>query len=222
MVYDADIVWGCAVAVDRINEGYIKEDVYSSWKADEDGNHTTPEIMKIANKKIVKEWLAHQSYDNITEADIAEGKRLREHFKGLLLKEIAGTITDFESNVLLIAQQDTFTSRNIYEFSIISCLPQSVRNEQLFKEERKRIAESTPLEADPGDTIVGELIITKSKFNTNYNKHNITGRFGESFVSFWFKEGCEIGSTVNIKARVKRMWPDGTTQLHYVKKLKIK
>lgn len=214
--YDAETVWACAVAVDRLNGGYCKQE---EWTHDEETGEAS--ITKHPNKKIVKRWLAEKTYDAVTEEDRDEGIKLRDYFKGYLMKELAGTLNDFERNVLKIAQMDELTNRNVFEFAIISCLPNSYRRELKNKEHQALLLESTPIEGEIGDKIVGDLIVLKSYFNHNYNKFRIAGRFGESFVDFWFKENLDVDSTVRIQGKIKQHREDNSTQLNYVKKVQI-
>lgn len=212
MTFTADIVWGCAVAVDRINGGYFKEPVYDE---DED----TPVIKTHPNKLLMRRWLAANTFDRVTDNDIEAGIELRHYFNGYLLKELSGKINDFERQALRLAQQNDFTSRDLLAFSIISCLPSSQRRDNENKALRQEIYHSTPLPGDISDYVTGDLIIVKSLFNFNYSKYKIVGRFGESFVDFWYKEGFTVGDTVKIKGRIKRHREDGSAQLHYVKKV---
>ena len=209
-MFDADIVWGCAVAINRINKGYFKEDVWNH-------NGEAQFISKRANKKVVKEMLATQDFHSVTADDIAYGKDIRHYFNGYLLKEVSGKINDFERQALRIAQMDTFTNKQLLEFAIISCLPASMDRDKVRKKFNDDVFHSTPLVGDLGDYILAECTILKSYYNENYEKHRITGRMGESFVDFWFKHGLSIGATVKIKGRIKAKRADNTTQLNYVR-----
>ncbi len=214
--FSADIVWACAVAVDEHNEGYFKEDVWAPREDHDDEFH----VVKGANKRLVKQMLANENYDTIvkvTDEHIEEGRTLRNYFNGYLLKEISGKINDFEKQALLLAQKDEFTNRDLLAFSIISCLPNSARRDKEYTKLKQDIYHSTPLVGNKGDQVEGELLITRSSYNHNYNRYSTAGRFGESFVDFWFKQGFEVGDTVEIKGRIKARRPDNTTQLHYVK-----
>lgn len=218
MLFDANTVWGCAVAVDRVQGGYFKDDVYE-YQVDEDGEEV-PVHVKHPNKIIMRRMLAGTVKSIVvTDNDIAEGLRLRHYFNGYLMKELAGTINDFERTVLKIAQMETFTNRDMLQFAIISCLPNSYRRELKNKEYKQEVMESTPIDALVGDVIQGDLIIVKCYYNQNYNKFRVTGRFGEAFVDFWYKDNLEVDQTYKIKGKVKQLRPDNTTQLHYVKKL---
>lgn len=208
MEFTADQVWGAAVAAHRINEGYLKEDVWMH-------NATPPYLHKTANKHLVKKWLREQDFVEVTAADIEEGQRVRGHFKGYTLLAIRGGLNDFQAQALRIATMDTFTGRNMLEFAIVSCLPSVAERDSVRNNIKKEIFASEQLNALEGESIIGEVEVLSSKYSTTYNKYRITGRMGESFVDFWFTK--DLQDTVKVKAKVKTHRSDKTTQLNYVK-----
>ena len=205
-MFTADQVWGCAVAADRINEGYLKESVYA---------RNLDVIEKQANKLMVKDWLRTNSFGLVTAADIEKGREIRHFFNGFLLKELSGKINDFERQALKIAQMDEFTGRNMLEFAIISCLPAAMIREQSNKELTSEIRNSTQLQGSVGDKIQGDITVVKSYFSNEYNKFRITARLADAFVDFWFSQ--PLTGTVSIKAKIKSVRGDNTTQLNFVK-----
>jgi hypothetical protein len=205
-MFTADQVWGCAVAADRINEGYLKESVYA---------RNLDVIEKQANKLMVKDWLRTNSFGMVTAADIEKGREVRHFFNGFLLKELSGKINDFERQALKIAQMDEFTGRNMLEFAIISCLPAAMIREQSKKELTSDIRNSTQLQGSVGDKIQGDITVVKSYFSKEYNKFRITARLADAFVDFWF--GADLKGSVSIKAKIKSVRGDNTTQLNFVK-----
>ena len=209
MQFTADQVWGLAVRADTLNEGYLKE---PTWTESDSGEWRK---IKEANKVLVKDWLR----ENIqpTEAEIAQGREIRNSFNGLTLKAITGKITDFERTALRVAQMDEFTGRNMLEFAIVSCLPSSARREQGRNELKREVYASEQLPGAVGDTITGDITVIKSYFSKEYGKFKITARMGESFVDFWHQ--AELTGELRIKAKIKQFRGDKTTQLNYVKKV---
>jgi len=205
-MFTADQVWGCAVAADRINEGYLKESVYA---------RNLDVIEKQANKLMVKDWLRTNSFGMVTAADIEKGREVRHFFNGFLLKELSGKINDFERQALKIAQMDEFTGRNMLEFAIISCLPAAMIREQSNKELTSEIRNSTQLQGSVGDKIQGEITVVKSYYSKDYDKFRITARLSDAFVDFWF--GADLKGSVSIKAKIKSVRGNNTTQLNFVK-----
>ena len=210
MHFTADQVWGCAVAADRLNGGYHKEDQWVRFTADAE-----PVKVKTANKTLVKEWLRNGMFQAITEADIEQGRVVRHYFKGLLLKELAGKLNDFERQALKIAQMDDFFGYHLLEFAVISCLPASMRREQERKDLATSIAESTQLAGNEGDRVQGEVEVVKCAYSQIYNKYKVSAKLGDGFVQFWTPD--KIEGTVKLRGRIKSHRVDNTTQLNYVK-----
>jgi hypothetical protein len=204
-MFTADHVWGLAVAADRINGGYVKADVYAE---------NLDVVQKQANKTMVKGWLRNNQ-NPATAADVERGREVRNYFNGYLLKQIAGKINDFEQTALRIAQMDEFTTRNMLEFSVVSCLPSVMLRDQSRKELKSAISSSVQLAGEEGDKITGEIEVFKCDYNTTYDKFMIQARMGDSFVSFWF--GSRLDGAVTIRAKIKSHRGDNTTQLNFVK-----
>jgi uncharacterized protein YggL (DUF469 family) len=209
MQFTADYVWALAVEADRINGGYLKEE---QWQEVEGQTVKTME----ANKKMVKAWLMAQK--PVSEADIEQGRVVRHYFNGFLLKQISGKINDFEQQALRIAQMDEFTGRNLLEFAIVSCLPSTMRRDQERKDTVREILASTQLQGNVGDKVQGEIEVVRSYYSQEYNKYRITAKLVDSFVDFWYNSAMDAGSRVKIKAKIKSVRGDKTTQLNFVKR----
>ena len=212
MNFTAEQVWGLAVAADRINGGYFKEDVYVME------NQCTKRVTQ-ANKLMLKEWLRDGMLTEATTEDITKGREVRHYFNGFLLKELSGRINDFERQALKIAQLEEFTGRNLLEFAIVSCLPAAMLREQSRKELDSDIRNSTQLTGTVGDKIQGEVEIIKCHYSQEYNKFKITAKLVDSFVDFWYNSKMEAGDRITIKAKIKSVRGNNTTQLNYVKKV---
>jgi len=213
-MFTADQVWGLAVAADRINEGYFKEPV---WKQP-DNDLTGPMVLvKNANKLLVKHWLRTNNFTVATTEDIAKGQEIRNYFNGFLLKQISGKINEFEQQALRIAQMDEFTGKNMLEFAIVSCLPSVMIRDQSRNELAREVRGSTQLQGAVGDKIQGEIEIVKSYYSKDYNKYRVTAKLVDSFVDFWYNTNLEAGTRLSIKAKIKSVRGDNTTQLNFVK-----
>ena len=208
MQFTAETVWACAAAAQRINDGYYKED---KWE------YVNDQARKVsdANKVMVKAWLRDQDFSQITAADTAEGIRARDHFKSYTFLAIAGRLNEFQETAMKLAAKEEFTGRDIYDFAVISCLPSVAVRDVANSELKREIYTSEQLQGDVGDTIVGDITVTNSRFNSDYNRYKITARMGESFVDFWF--GKELEGTIRVKGKIKIQRGDKTTQLNYVK-----
>ena len=211
-MFTADQVWGLAVAADRVNGGYFKEDVYVME------NECQKRVTQ-ANKMMVKQWLREGAFTEATEADIEQGREIRHYFNGFLLKELSGKINDFERQALRIAQIDEFTNKNLLEFAIVSCLPSTQRRDVDKNALASEVRNSTQLTGQVGDKIQGEIEIVKSYYSQEYNKFRITAKLVDSFVDFWYNTNIDAGSRVSIKAKIKSVRGDNTTQLNFVKRI---
>jgi hypothetical protein len=207
MQFTAETVWACAAAAQRINEGYFKED---QWDSAEAGVK-----IKTANKSLVKAWLRDQDYSLVTAADTEEGIRARDHFKSYTFLAIAGRLNEFQTTAMKLAAKEEFTGRDIYDFSVISCLPSVAVRDVANSELKREIYTSEQLQGAVGDTVVGDITVITARFNNDYNRYKITARMGESFVDFWFGE--ELEGELRVKGKIKTQRGNKTTQLNYVK-----
>lgn len=213
-MFTANQVWACAVAADRINNGYIKEPMFAATATHGiDYNNK----IKEANKILVKNWLRLNDFSMITEDDYINADSVREHFNSYTLLALRGGINDFQQTALKLAQKDEFTGRDIYEFAVISCLPEVVRRDRERSDYKRDLFASEQLQGTEGDEILGDIVVTSARFNNEYNKFKITARMNEAFVDFWHTKNPAVGATVRIKGKIKRCRPDKTTQLNYVK-----
>jgi hypothetical protein len=210
-MFTADQVWGLAVAADRINGGYFKEDVYVLE------NQCQKRITQ-ANKLMVKQWLREGAFTEATAEDIAKGQEIRNYFNGFLLKQIAGKINDFEQQALRIAQMDEFTGKHMLEFAIVSCLPSVMLRDQIRNELSREVRASTQLQGAVGDKIQGEIEVVKCYYSKDYDKYRVTAKLVDSFVDFWYNSNLEAGTRLSIKAKIKSVRGDNTTQLNFVKR----
>jgi hypothetical protein len=210
-MFTADQVWGLAVAADRINGGYFKEDVYVY-------EGECRKRITQANKLMLKEWLRTGAVTEATAEDIAKGQEIRNYFNGFLLKQISGKINDFEQQALRIAQMDEFTGRNMLEFAIVSCLPSVMIRDQSRNELAREVRHSTQLTGNVGDKIQGEIEVVKCYYSKDYDKYRVTAKLVDSFVDFWYNSNLEAGDRISIKAKIKSVRGDNTTQLNFVKR----
>ena len=210
MEFTADQVWGLAVAADRINNGYIKED---EWLP----NATPPCRGREANKKMVKQWLREGAFSEATAEDIEQGREYRRFFNTYTMKALMGGLSDFDRQALRIAQMDTFTGKNMLEFAVVSCLPSCARREQERTELKREVYASEQLIGDVGEVIRGDIEVISSRYNVNYNKHKIVARMGEAFVDFWFSQNLDKGAVRTVQGKIKAVRGDKTTQLNFVK-----
>lgn len=211
MEFTADHVWALAVRADRINGGYFKAD---KGHFDDDDRWV---LEKVANKTMVKQWL-REGTDEPTQEELEEGRECRAYFKTFIMRELSGKITDFERQALRISNQDTFTGRDMLQFSIISCLPAARVRDSVNMDIQREIYGSTQLMGAVGDVVRGEIEVVRCNYSQNYDKYRVQGRLGDAIVDFWFKQECQVGDRFTIKGKIKSVRGDKTTQLNFVKR----
>lgn len=208
--YSADTVWALAVRADQINGGYFKE---AQHKFDESSQ--TSVKVKDANKALVRQWLNEQVQP--TEQEVQQGRECRKFFESYTLKVLTGKITDFEKTALKISQRESFGQRDYLDLAIVSCLPDSHRRELKAQQFRKDLNDSQPLPGQPGDRVQGSLTVVQSIYHSSFNRYQITGKMGQSMVSFWFGRALPVGESVKIKGKIRRVQNQNLTQLNFVK-----
>jgi hypothetical protein len=175
-------------------------------------------LVKDANKLLVKQWLRTNNFTVATAEDIAKGREIRNYFNGFLLKQISGKINEFEQQALRIAQMDEFTGKHMLEFAVVSCLPSVMIRDQSRNELAREVRTSTQLQGAVGDKIQGEIEVVKCYYSKDYDKFRVTAKLVDSFVDFWYNSNLEAGDRVSIKAKIKSIRGDNTTQLNFVKR----
>lgn len=209
-MFTADQIFALAMAAHRINEGYFKEDVWMP--------HATPPYRaKQANKTLVRQWVRTNDFVEVTPEDIIKGQAVRQHFKSYMLLAIAGKLTDFQWQAYKIAEKETFTDRDSLELAVASCLPMVYEKDRARKEFMEALRDSTQLTGNVGDRVEGEIIVLDSRYNVNFNKYRIQAKMVDSYVDFWYNDAIAKGTVLNIKAKIKAVRSDNTTQLNYVK-----
>jgi hypothetical protein len=113
---------------------------------------------------------------------------------------------------------DEFTGKNMLEFAIVSCLPGVMLRDQIRNELSREVRASTQLQGAVGDKIQGEIEVVKCYYSKDYDKYRVTAKLVDSFVDFWYNSNLEAGTRLSIKAKIKSVRGDNTTQLNFVKR----
>jgi hypothetical protein len=91
--------------------------------------------------------------------------------------------------------------------------------DQSRNELAREVRHSTQLTGAVGDKIQGEVEVVKCYYSQEYNKYRITAKLVDSFVDFWYNSNLNAGDRVSIKAKIKSVRSDNTTQLNFVKRI---
>ena len=212
--YPTDTVFAAACAAQRVNGAYLKEDVIASPA---DGVDDSPVVNKIANKKLIHNFL--QGIDPITEADHELAQKVRSHFQGLTFKILQGQhLSAFDSTALNIAQSDTVNG--YYSLAVAASLP------SCYERAMDRLKVDTQIRQAAGGHIgnIGEKVssikirILKSFYSIKWNINYVTGiSETDQVVLFTYREKLILGSDITIKGTIKAHRDDQVTQLSRVK-----
>jgi hypothetical protein len=209
--HSVDNVWGAAVAAQRENGGYFKEE---QWMP----NATPPYIAKRKNRDIMFDLLANPV--QLTVEDIAQGQECRKFLQqDITFRALKGRLTDFDSSVSkVIAVEDEFdTVKHKLELAVVACLPASHARslERQAVQERVRQTSGAVI-GNPGDKVQLDVEIIKSNYSQQWNTWYATAVTADnSAVFFAYRQELAKGAKYTIVGTVKAH-RDGSTQLNRV------
>ncbi len=213
----AHLLWGAVAYADRRNgQEYVKHDhpaYYDEWREEHVAGSTS-------NKTYAKDALADPMA--ITPDDYAYGEEIRNYFRGLSFKAIAGKLNDFEKNVMKFVDTEDFGEDReaYYHFAIACSLPASYRRAQTSDNIEAKARESKHI-GQPGDKIEADVTVLRTVYSEKWGTHFITVETEEGNVAFFANRvKREAGDKFHIKGKIKRHLDSGETQLNYVKIIK--
>ena len=212
VTYTAEQAWAMAVAIDRINGGYFKEDVYVY--ENECRKRTTQ-----ANKLMLKDWI-RSGVTEVTEEDTALGREYRAHFQGLLFREIAGGLNDFLQGAMRIAGKDEFTDVDNLDLAILASLPATAKRDiarQTVQNERRELSRDSQHVGKIGDKMSADVEVLSCFYSQKWNTYYVNAKANTNVLMFAYRTELKRGDTLRIQGTVKAHRDDGVTQLNRVK-----
>ena len=214
--YTVDLVWGAAVAAQRVNGSYVKETVY---RFDEAQNTTV--VQQRRNRDVMTDMLANPS--EVTAEDIRAGQECRNFLQNdITFRALKNRLTEFDGAVSkVLAVQGVFdTAKHRYELSVVACLPASHARALQRQTVQDRVAFARGgLIGQPGAKVQTEVEVVSANFSTNYNCWFLKGiTKDDQPVFFSYREGIDAGTWLTIQGTVKAH-RDNLTQLNRVKVL---
>ena len=209
--HSVDNVWGAAVAAQRMNGSYVKEDLY-------DYDDNDPKIVKRRNRDIMVDILANPA--QLTVEDIAQGQECRKFLQqDITFRALQNRLTEFDSSVskVLAVEDDFDTEKHKLELAVVACLPQSHARtlERQATQERVRQTSGDVI-GTPGDKVRLDVEIIKSNYSQQWNTWYATGITQDnSAVFFAYRQELAKGAKHTIIGTVKAH-RDGSTQLNRV------
>ena len=209
--HSVDNVWGAAVAAQRINGSYVKEDLY-------DYDDNSPKIVKRRNRDIMVDILANPA--QLTVEDIAQGQECRKFLQNdITFRALKNKLTEFDGSIskVLAVEDDFDTVKHKLELAVVACLPQSHARSLERQAIQERVRQTSgELIGNPGDKVTLVVEIVKSNYSQQWNTWYATGVTPDnSAVFFAYRQELARGAKYTIQGTVKAH-RDGSTQLNRV------
>ena len=211
VTHSVDNVWGAAVAAQRENGGYFKEE---QWMP----NATPPYIAKRKNRDIMRDILANPAV--LTVEDIAQGQECRKFLQNdITFRALKNKLTEFDGSVSrVLAVEDEFdTVKHKLELAVVACLPQSHARSLERQAVQERVRQTSgALIGTPGVKVQLAVEIVKSNYSQQWNTWYATAVTADnSAVFFAYRQELAKGAKYTIVGTVKAH-RDGSTQLNRV------
>ena len=204
--FNADDVWGAAVAAQRINGAYVKLSALSE---------SDKEFNKLSNRQLVESLLVDSHL--ITEEDREQAKKVRAFYQALTFKILQGKhLNEFDNNAMVLANRDVITSN--YDLAVIASLPSCYERGVARQTVDQRISFAQGgFIGQVGNKVSTSVEVLRSVYSQTYNVNFVTGiNSDDQDVFFAYKKELEVGKMYDIYGNVKAH-RDTTTQLNRVK-----
>jgi len=211
--YSVDNVWGAAVAAQRVNGSYLKEDLY---KFNENGSS---ELVKRRNRDVMIDFLNMPG--TITDEDRAQGQECRKFLQNdLTFRALKGQLSAFDASVKhTVAVEDQFdTVQHRLELAVVACLPQSHQRAIARQEVQDRVRKATgEYVGAVGDKLSLNIEVVSANYSQTYGIFWVTAITQDNQAVFFSnKEKFDAGTHLTIRGTVKAH-RDGKTQLNRAK-----
>jgi hypothetical protein len=213
--HSVDNVWGAAVAAQRVNGEYVKEDKIN---INEDGSHET---LKKRNRDIMMDFLTVPS--TITDEDRATGQECRKFLQNdLTFRALKGQLSAFDASVSkVVAVEKEFDSvQHRLELAVVACLPQSHQRTLVRQSIQDRVRNASGgYVGNVSDKVALDAEVVSANWSNIYNIFWVTAITQDNQAVFFSnKEKFDSGTHLTIRGTVKAH-RDGKTQLNRVKVL---
>ena len=216
--YNLSDLLSLSVAVNRINNGYLKKDAYID--SDSDGVELQLPNLFIINNPLgiekfkttrIKATLSkYYSNVEVTADDSLNVDHMIKYFKGLSLKAIKRDISDFEKTILGLINKEFVQYKDI---GIIASLPNVYHNGQKqreFNKTEKALAKTSNYVGVLHDRCTFNLTVIHKKFIWRSNSYLYVTQEGDSNNVKFFNTADEgnVGDKVIVTGYVKD-WQSG-------------
>jgi hypothetical protein len=200
---DADLLWSAACTAYRINNGYFKQpDVVGD------------QVVRPTNREIVRRALADPTL--ITDADREMAQQCRRHMAtAVTLQALKTELGEWARITAKVCDLDTVDS--LYDFSVITAMPQSYIKQLRKESVDARLARCQGTIGKLGDKVELPVEIVRSNYSANFNTWFLSAITTDNHAVFFaYREAIQSETHVTIRGTVKRH-TDSATQLNRVK-----
>lgn len=213
--YSVDDVWGAAVAAQRVNGEYLKEDKINIT---EDGTHET---IKKRNRDIMMDFLAVPG--SITDEDRVIGQECRRFLQNdLTFRALKGQLSAFDASVSkVVAVEEEFDSvQHRLELAVVACLPQSHQRALVRQSIQDRVRNASGgYVGNVSDKVALDAEVVSANWSNTYNIFWVTAITQDNRALFFsYKSQLNSGIQIKLVGTVKAH-RDNKTQLNRVKVL---
>lgn len=213
--YSVDDVWGAAVAAQRVNGEYLKED---KTNITEDGSYET---LQKRNRDIMMDFLAVPG--TITDEDRLTGRECRRFLQNdLTFRALKGQLSAFDASVSrVVAVEDEFdTVQHRLELAVVACLPQSHQRALVRQSIQDRVRNASGgYVGNVSDKVALDAEVVSANWSNTYNIFWVTAITQDNRALFFsYKSQLNSGIQIKLVGTVKAH-RDNKTQLNRVKVL---
>jgi hypothetical protein len=220
---NANIVWACAAAADRINNGYYKADYIA---------HEGRKIFEIiGNKKLIRGLLdlyqqGSLAKSKVTDADHAKGLEVRLYWQSQMLLLLDNTVNGYLKGIVSAAHLDTIDIETNLHLAIIGSSFQAFRRnntKQTVAEVKQKLDSKHYGRIGTSFEISGDVDILQVNYVEQFGAHAVDAVVNGNLYSWWSRNVApSIGKYASIKGRIKAHAQDydtgqPCTKINYVK-----
>jgi len=200
---DADLVWSAACTAYRINGGYLKAPEVIG-----------DQVVRPTNRELVRRCLENLSL--ITDADREQAQNCRRYMAtSVTMQALKTELGEWARITAKVCDLDTVDS--LYDFSVITSMPQSYVKQLKKESVDARLARCQGTVGKLGDKIELAVEILRSNYSAKYNTWFVSAITTDNYsVYFAYREEIKPETHATIRGTVKRH-NDCSTQLNRVK-----
>ena len=153
--------------------------------------------------------------------DVEQAQLIIDYYKNKLLSILSGQANAYTINAAKVANEEFIMSNDSLSLGIVASLPKAYREGTRFDSMIDDLAHAKEIGCHygtVGSIYNGDVKVIHTFYSKNWFTNYITGIDSDNHViNFQNKEPIDVGTTVNIRGRVKELATGNVTRLNYVK-----